>query len=34
MIVVLPAGVGINFRIDGSEIVAKCITMIELKSFF
>ena len=34
VIVVLSAGVGINFRIVGSEIVARCLNMVELKSFF
>lgn len=34
MIVVLSAGVGVNFRIVGSEAAARCITMVELKSFF
>lgn len=34
MNVFLSAGVGINFRIIGSEIVARCITMVEIKSFF
>lgn len=34
MVIVLSAGVGVDFRIIGSETVARCITVVELGSFF